>query len=89
MHHASKTFVMDEELGCARVRVQYGDDEQKLEVSDSFFLLTGKLHLLVLMLRSIKNRSTASDNLMDKDVEVRRPILLYTSSPIIVPFFSI
>ncbi|XP_056176373.1 chaperone protein dnaJ C76, chloroplastic-like isoform X3 [Syzygium oleosum] len=33
VHHASKTFVMDEELGCARVRVQYGDDEQKLEVS--------------------------------------------------------
>ncbi|KAF8010953.1 hypothetical protein BT93_J1552 [Corymbia citriodora subsp. variegata] len=33
MHHASNTFVMDEELGCARVKVQYGDDEQKLEVS--------------------------------------------------------
>ncbi|XP_015879312.2 chaperone protein dnaJ C76, chloroplastic-like [Ziziphus jujuba] len=33
VHHASNTFVMDEALGCARVKVQYGDDEQKLEVS--------------------------------------------------------
>lgn len=33
VHHSSNTFVMDEELGCAKVRVQYGDDEQKLQVS--------------------------------------------------------
>lgn len=25
--------MMDEALGCARVKVQYGDDEQKLEVN--------------------------------------------------------
>ncbi|EOY02473.1 hypothetical protein SCA6_017745 [Theobroma cacao] len=33
VHHASNTFVMDEALGCARVRVQYGDDDQKIDVS--------------------------------------------------------
>ncbi|XP_057492285.1 chaperone protein dnaJ C76, chloroplastic-like [Actinidia eriantha] len=33
VHHASNTFMMDEALGCARVRVQYGDDDTKLEVS--------------------------------------------------------
>ncbi|KAF3444623.1 hypothetical protein FNV43_RR14315 [Rhamnella rubrinervis] len=33
VHHASNTFMMDEALGCARVKVQFGDDEQKLEVS--------------------------------------------------------
>uniref|UniRef100_A0A2N9FUE4 J domain-containing protein n=1 Tax=Fagus sylvatica TaxID=28930 RepID=A0A2N9FUE4_FAGSY len=33
VHHASNTFVMDEALACARVKVQYGDDEQKIEVS--------------------------------------------------------
>eukprot|EP00262_Sarcandra_glabra_P005701 TRINITY_DN17475_c3_g1_i1.p1 TRINITY_DN17475_c3_g1~~TRINITY_DN17475_c3_g1_i1.p1 ORF type:complete len:312 (+),score=47.50 TRINITY_DN17475_c3_g1_i1:53-937(+) len=33
VHHASKTFVMDEALGCARVKVQFGDDEEKIEVS--------------------------------------------------------
>ncbi|KAI4366872.1 hypothetical protein MLD38_022682 [Melastoma candidum] len=33
VHNASNTFVMDDELGCARVRIQYGDDDQKLEVS--------------------------------------------------------
>lgn len=32
MHNASNTFAMDEALGCARVKVQFGDDEQKLEV---------------------------------------------------------
>ncbi|PKI55184.1 chaperone protein dnaJ C76, chloroplastic-like isoform X2 [Punica granatum] len=31
--HAGKTFVMDEDLGCARVKLQFGDDQQKLEVS--------------------------------------------------------
>ncbi|KAL4653387.1 hypothetical protein ACB092_01G299300 [Castanea dentata] len=31
--HACNTFVMDEALACARVKVQYGDDEQKIEVS--------------------------------------------------------
>ncbi|GAA0163871.1 chaperone [Lithospermum erythrorhizon] len=30
VHHASKTFVMDETLGCARVRVQFGDDDTTL-----------------------------------------------------------
>ncbi|PON84240.1 DnaJ domain-containing protein [Trema orientale] len=33
VHHASNTFTMDEALGCARVKVQYGDDKQKIEVS--------------------------------------------------------
>lgn len=33
VHHASKTFVMDESLGCARVKVQFGDDDQKIEVT--------------------------------------------------------
>ncbi|KAE8021508.1 hypothetical protein FH972_007392 [Carpinus fangiana] len=33
VHHASNTFQMDEALGCARVNVQYGDDDQKIEVS--------------------------------------------------------
>ncbi|XVF60247.1 hypothetical protein PTKIN_Ptkin08bG0029400 [Pterospermum kingtungense] len=33
VHHASNTFVMDEALGCARVRVQYGDDDHKIDVS--------------------------------------------------------
>lgn len=32
MHHASKTFMMDETLGCARVKVQFGDDEKRIEV---------------------------------------------------------
>lgn len=32
MHQASNTFEMDEALGCARVKVQYGDDDQKIEV---------------------------------------------------------
>lgn len=31
--HASNTFHMDEALGCARVKVQYGDDEAKIKVS--------------------------------------------------------
>lgn len=31
-HNASETFVMDEALGCARVRVQFGDPEKKIEV---------------------------------------------------------
>lgn len=33
VHHASNTFMMDDVTGCARVKVQYGDDEQKIEVS--------------------------------------------------------
>ncbi|KAL5572764.1 hypothetical protein UlMin_022361 [Ulmus minor] len=33
VHHASKTFMMDEAHGCARVKVQYGDNEQEIEVS--------------------------------------------------------
>ncbi|CAI0455160.1 unnamed protein product [Linum tenue] len=32
-YHASNTFVMDEALGCARVKVQYGDDAEEIEVS--------------------------------------------------------
>ncbi|CAN1853320.1 Chaperone protein dnaJ C76, chloroplastic [Linum perenne] len=32
-YHASNTFVMDQYLGCARVKVQYGDDADKIEVS--------------------------------------------------------
>jgi len=33
VHNASNTFMMDEALGCARVKVQYGDDDRKIEVS--------------------------------------------------------
>lgn len=33
VHHASSTFTMDESLGSARVKVQYGDDDGKIEVS--------------------------------------------------------
>ncbi|KDO55192.1 hypothetical protein CISIN_1g022195mg [Citrus sinensis] len=33
VHHASNTFVMDEATGCARVKVQYGDSDQNIEVS--------------------------------------------------------
>ncbi|KAJ6423914.1 hypothetical protein OIU84_024814 [Salix udensis] len=33
VHHASNTFILDKSTGCARVRTQYGDDEQKIEVS--------------------------------------------------------
>ncbi|KAJ0989020.1 hypothetical protein J5N97_007376 [Dioscorea zingiberensis] len=33
VHCASKTFVMDESGGSARVKVQFGDDEQKIQVS--------------------------------------------------------
>ncbi|XP_028786307.1 chaperone protein dnaJ C76, chloroplastic [Neltuma alba] len=32
-HFASNTFIMDEALGSARVKVQYGDDDQSIEVS--------------------------------------------------------
>lgn len=31
-HNTSETFMMDEALGCARVRVQFGDSEKKIEV---------------------------------------------------------
>ncbi|KAK4282372.1 hypothetical protein QN277_013757 [Acacia crassicarpa] len=33
VHFASNTFTMDEALGSARVKVQYGDDDQNIEVS--------------------------------------------------------
>ncbi|KAK9119772.1 hypothetical protein Scep_017865 [Stephania cephalantha] len=33
VHHASNTFTLDEALGCARVKVQYGDDDKQIEVS--------------------------------------------------------
>ncbi|KAK7258819.1 hypothetical protein RIF29_24406 [Crotalaria pallida] len=33
VHHASNTFTMDEVHGCARVKVQFGDDDQNIEVS--------------------------------------------------------
>ncbi|KAK7339559.1 hypothetical protein VNO77_20233 [Canavalia gladiata] len=33
VHHSSHTFTMDEALGCARVKVQYGDNDQNIEVS--------------------------------------------------------
>lgn len=32
MHHAGNTFMMDEVFGTARVKVQYGDDEERIEV---------------------------------------------------------
>lgn len=35
MHHASSTFTMDESLGSARVKVQYGDGDEKLEVTST------------------------------------------------------
>ncbi|XP_012081287.1 chaperone protein dnaJ C76, chloroplastic isoform X2 [Jatropha curcas] len=33
VHHASNTFSMDEAHGCARVKVQFGDDDEKIQVS--------------------------------------------------------
>lgn len=33
VHHARNTFAMDESIGCARVRVQFGDFDRKLEVA--------------------------------------------------------
>ncbi|XP_071914582.1 chaperone protein dnaJ C76, chloroplastic-like [Coffea arabica] len=33
VYHARNTFTMDESLGCARVKVQYGDDETEIQVS--------------------------------------------------------
>ncbi|KAK9064757.1 hypothetical protein SSX86_016139 [Deinandra increscens subsp. villosa] len=33
VHNASKTFVMDETIGCARVGVQFGDDDNSIEVA--------------------------------------------------------
>ncbi|KAI4350662.1 hypothetical protein L6164_005095 [Bauhinia variegata] len=33
VHHARNTFIMDEAVGSARVKVQYGDANQKIEVS--------------------------------------------------------
>ncbi|WCJ21005.1 DNAJ heat shock N-terminal domain-containing protein [Euphorbia peplus] len=33
VYNASNTFVMDETTGCARVKVQFGDDDQKVQVS--------------------------------------------------------
>lgn len=33
VHHARNTFTMDESVGCARVKVQYGDDERQIQVS--------------------------------------------------------
>ncbi|RVW40312.1 Chaperone protein dnaJ C76, chloroplastic [Vitis vinifera] len=32
VHHAGNTFVMVDALGCARVKVRYGDDDKKIEV---------------------------------------------------------
>ncbi|XP_073128485.1 chaperone protein dnaJ C76, chloroplastic-like isoform X2 [Henckelia pumila] len=33
VHHAGNTFVMDETFGTARVKVQYGDDDGRIEIS--------------------------------------------------------
>ncbi|KAL2552489.1 DNAJ heat shock N-terminal domain-containing protein [Forsythia ovata] len=33
VHHAGNTFIMDEAVGTARVKVQYGDDDTKIEIS--------------------------------------------------------
>ncbi|KAM7256721.1 hypothetical protein ACFE04_012462 [Oxalis oulophora] len=33
VHHAGNTFVIDEAVGAARVKLQYGDDDQNIEVS--------------------------------------------------------
>lgn len=33
VHQACSTFLFDEALGCARVKLQYGDDDQKIEVN--------------------------------------------------------
>ncbi|XP_062010178.1 chaperone protein dnaJ C76, chloroplastic-like [Rosa rugosa] len=33
VHQASATYMFDEALGCARVKLQYGDDDLKIEVS--------------------------------------------------------
>lgn len=34
VHNARNTFVMDETVGCARVNVQFGDDDTSIEVSN-------------------------------------------------------
>lgn len=33
MHNAHNTFIMDEIIGCARVNVQFGDDDTSIEVT--------------------------------------------------------
>ncbi|XP_043724762.1 chaperone protein dnaJ C76, chloroplastic-like [Telopea speciosissima] len=33
VHYASNAFMMDDTLGCARVKVQFGDDDKQIEVS--------------------------------------------------------
>ncbi|XP_024975672.1 chaperone protein dnaJ C76, chloroplastic-like [Cynara cardunculus var. scolymus] len=33
VHNASNTFVMDETIGCARVNVQFGDDDTSIEIA--------------------------------------------------------
>ncbi|CAN6453222.1 unnamed protein product [Victoria cruziana] len=33
VHNAGNTFMMDEAFGCARVKIQFGDDDKKIEVS--------------------------------------------------------
>ncbi|KAJ4961546.1 hypothetical protein NE237_021456 [Protea cynaroides] len=33
VHHAGNTFMMDDTLGCARVKVQFGDEDKQIEVS--------------------------------------------------------
>ena len=38
VHQASATYMFDEALGCARVKLQYGDDDQRIEVNLSKFL---------------------------------------------------
>ncbi|MFS7924496.1 hypothetical protein Hanom_Chr03g00273221 [Helianthus anomalus] len=32
VHNANKTFVMEETTGCARVKVQFGDDDTSIEI---------------------------------------------------------
>ncbi|KAF9589471.1 hypothetical protein IFM89_024233 [Coptis chinensis] len=32
MHHATNAFMMDEALGCARVKVQFGENDKQIEV---------------------------------------------------------
>lgn len=43
MHHAPNTFTMDENLGCARVKVQDGDTDTKIEVGSILTNVCAKL----------------------------------------------
>lgn len=51
MHNASKTFVMDEAIGCARVKVQFGDSDQNIQVYQSKFAANKRVHIHIKLFR--------------------------------------